>query len=97
VRQVDPFSPLLFCLAEDVLSRRITRLVEEGKIELIKGTIYTSIHSHTFYANDLMIFCKGNMSGLNNLRDLFHRYALNPEQVINISKSTFFFQFHIHQ
>lgn len=31
VRQGNPLSPLLFCIAEDVLSRNITKLVDQGK------------------------------------------------------------------
>jgi len=90
VRQGDPLSPLLFCLAEDVLSRSISKLVEEGKLDLIKGSRHCSVPSHTFYADDLMIYCKGKMSGLIVLNDLFHRYTLNSGQVINTSKSTIF-------
>jgi hypothetical protein len=60
VRQGDPLSPLLFCLAEDVLSRSISRLVSQGKLNLIKGTRQVYVPSHSFYADDLMIFCKGN-------------------------------------
>lgn len=56
VTQRDPLSTLLFCIAEDVLSRNISRLVEQGKIELIKGTIHFQIPSHSLYADDIMIF-----------------------------------------
>ncbi|MCH95958.1 RNA-directed DNA polymerase (Reverse transcriptase), partial [Trifolium medium] len=70
VRQGDPLSPLLFCLAEDVLSRNISKLVDEGKLELIKGTRHVNVPSHAFYADDLMIFCKGKMAGLMALKDL---------------------------
>ncbi|CAJ2672049.1 unnamed protein product [Trifolium pratense] len=90
VRQGDPLSPLLFCLAEDVLSRSISNLVTEGKINLIKGTRNVKVPSHTFYADDLMIFCKGNLAGLKALKDLFSTYALESGQVINNSKSTIF-------
>jgi hypothetical protein len=90
VRQGDPLSPLLFCLAEDVLSRSISKLVKEGKLELIKGTRHCSVPSHSFYADDLMIFCKGKMSGLIALKELFQTYASISGQVINCSKSTIY-------
>jgi mannosylglycoprotein endo-beta-mannosidase len=90
VRQGDPLSPLLFCLAEEVLSRGISRLVAQGKLHLIKGTRNIKVPSHSFYADDLMIFCKGNLAGLRHLKDLFDRYAIESGQVINNSKSTIF-------
>jgi hypothetical protein len=90
VRQGDPLSPLLFCLAEDVLSRSISKLVSDGKLDLIKGTRNHRVPSHTFYADDLMIFCKGKLSGLNALTSLFESYASESGQKINNSKSTIF-------
>lgn len=56
VTQRYPLSTLLFCIAVDVLSRNISRLVEQGKIELIKGTLHFQIPSHSLYADDIMIF-----------------------------------------
>ncbi|MCH82462.1 RNA-directed DNA polymerase (Reverse transcriptase), partial [Trifolium medium] len=76
VRQGDPLSPLLFCLAEDVLSRSITKLVTWDNINLIKGTRNCKIPSHSFYADDLLVFCKGNLSGLKALKELFDSYAM---------------------
>ncbi|GAU28119.1 hypothetical protein TSUD_295560 [Trifolium subterraneum] len=90
VRQGNPLSPLLFCLAEDVLSRSISKLVADGKLDLIKGTRNCRVPSHSFYADDLMIFCKGKLSGLKALKDLFNLYALESGQVIMNSKSTIF-------
>jgi len=54
VRQGDPLSPLLFCLVEDVLSRSISKLVEDGKLQKIKGTRNISVPSHSFYADDIL-------------------------------------------
>jgi mannosylglycoprotein endo-beta-mannosidase len=88
VRQGDPLSPLLFCLAEEVLSRGITRLVSQGNLQLIKGTRDVCVPSHSFYADDLLIFCKGYLSGLRALKELFETYALASGQVINNLKST---------
>ena len=56
VRQGDPLSPLLFCLVEEVLSRGITKVVNDGQVNLISGSISLQVPSHCFYANDLMIF-----------------------------------------
>ncbi|PNX82112.1 ribonuclease H, partial [Trifolium pratense] len=90
VRQGDPLSPLLFCLAEEVLSRGISLLVDEGKIELIKGSRNTRVPSHCLYADDIMVFCKGKLSSLQALQNLFISYANCSGQVINASKSTIF-------
>lgn len=38
VRQGDPLSLILFCLAEDFLSRSITKLFYDGGLSLIKGS-----------------------------------------------------------
>ncbi|PNY03410.1 ribonuclease H [Trifolium pratense] len=92
VRQGDPLSPILFCLAEEVLSRGISNLVQEGKIELIKGSRNSTVPSHCLYADDIMVFCKGKFSSLQlqALQALFTSYASCSGQVINASKSTIF-------
>ena len=90
VRQGDPLSPLLFCIAEEVLSRGIRKLVEEGKVDLIKASRSAYIPSHCVYADDLMVFCKGKQSSLEALKDLFTRYAGCSRQVMNLSKSSIF-------
>lgn len=53
-------SPLLFCIAEEVLNRGIARIIEEGKIDLIKASRNAQIPSHCFYDEDLMFFVKGS-------------------------------------
>jgi len=55
VRQGDPLSPLLFCIAEDVLSRSITNLVAQGKISLLSSSRHHCIPSHVLYADDVVI------------------------------------------
>jgi hypothetical protein len=90
VRQGDPLSPLLFCLAEDVLSRSISKLVAQGSLSQIKGSRNVMIPSHSLYADDILIFCKGTLSGLRVLKNLFQSYASESGQVINNSKSTIF-------
>lgn len=88
VRQGDPLSPLLFCIAEEVLSMGITKLVQDNQLELISASRSTYVPSHCFYADDLMVFCKGKISCLQTLKDLFTRYALCAGQMINLTKSS---------
>lgn len=90
VRQGHPLSPLLFCLAEEALSRGIEKLVEEGKVKLITSSRNLQMPSHCFYADDIMIYCKGNIESLEALRDLFTKYANSAGQVISCRKSTIY-------
>jgi len=93
VRQGNPLSSLLFCIVEDVLSRNTTYLVEQGKLELIKGTRSVQVPSHALYADDIMIFFKGKLSSIHSLMQLFESYALASGQIINPSKSTVYYGF----
>ncbi|PNX83757.1 ribonuclease H, partial [Trifolium pratense] len=90
VRQGDPLSPLLFCLAEEVLSRGISKLVTEGSLDLIKCSRNTFVPSHCLYADDIMVFCSGKISCLNALKILFVKYANCSGQIINANKSTIY-------
>lgn len=90
VRQGDTLSPLLFCIAEEVLSRGITQLVENGELELMSGTRSCKVPSHTLYDDDIMVFCKGKLSCINALIKLFTRYAQASGQFVSARKSTIF-------
>ena len=57
---------------------------------MIKASRHTQIPSHCFYANDLMVYCKGKLSSLEALKDLFTRYVSCSSQVINLGKSSIF-------
>lgn len=90
VRQGDPLSPLLFCLAEEVMSRSITKLVREGKLKPILGSRDNTVPSHILYADDIMIFCKGTSSNIQNLTNLFVKYAQVSGQCVNPNKSSIY-------
>jgi hypothetical protein len=64
--------------------------VAQGSLSQIKGSRNVMIPSHSLYADDILIFCKGTLSGLRALKNLFQSYASESGQVINNSKSTIF-------
>ncbi|XP_019431829.1 PREDICTED: uncharacterized protein LOC109338932 [Lupinus angustifolius] len=90
VRQGDPLSPLLFCIAEDVLSRGITSLVSRNKLSSISGPRNLQTPSHVLYADDIIIFCKATAPQLLNLKNLVLDYSKISGQVINLPKCNFF-------
>ncbi|XP_058776557.1 uncharacterized protein LOC131650867 [Vicia villosa] len=90
IRQGDLLSPLLFCLAEEVLSRGIRKLVNENKINLIKAFRNCFVPSHTLYADNIMIFCRGDHKSLTASAAFLHEYASYSGQFCNFAKSLIF-------
>lgn len=90
VRQGDPLSPLLFCLAEEVLSRGISLLVAQRNIMCIAGPQCVSPPSHVLFADDVMVFLQGNSNHLRALMSFMDEYAMNSGQVVNKAKSLLF-------
>lgn len=64
VKKGDPLSPLIFCIIEEVLSRSISILVDQGKFKYIPVPRGFVIPSHRLYVNDVMIFYRGNKSSI---------------------------------
>ncbi|KAM5546473.1 hypothetical protein ABKV19_002467, partial [Rosa sericea] len=89
VRQGDPLSPLLFCVAEEALSRGLSSLFSSGRVKSIslpRGCKLT----HVLYADDLFIFCRGDVSSLNRLQLFLDSYGAASGQLVNKNKSTFY-------
>lgn len=90
VRQGDPLSPLLFCLAEEVLSRALSASAHRGRLipmSLCRGYV---LPTHVLYADDILIFCTGLKSNVRELLRIFKRYSEVSGQLINNAKSRFF-------
>jgi hypothetical protein len=90
VRQGDPLSPLLFCLAEEVLSRALSLARCAGKIVPMSYCRGVCLPTHILYADDVMIFCTGLKSNIRYLLAIFKNYADVSGQIINNSKSRFY-------
>ncbi|XP_058760550.1 uncharacterized protein LOC131633894 [Vicia villosa] len=87
VRQGDPLSPLLFCLAQEVLSRNITSLVSSNQCNRIQASRNCFVDSHTMYADDIMIFCRGDQKSVSNISNLLNSYAEHSGQYCSKHKS----------
>lgn len=87
VKQGDPLSPLLLCLVEEVLSRGLTKLVETDQINLVRASRNSFVDSHTIFADDIMIFCRGDQKSLTAISKLLDDYACCSGQYCNKLKS----------
>lgn len=90
VRQGDPLSPLLVCLAKDVLSRGLTNLHTRGLVKPISSPRDCTPPSHCLYANDVFVFTRGDVRSLNNLMCFLDCYSRSSGQYINKDKSFFY-------
>ncbi|XP_026419794.1 uncharacterized protein LOC113315728 [Papaver somniferum] len=89
LRQGDPLSPILFLMVEDVLSRRITQMVEERKI--IPMVNYRGVQpTHIFFIDDVFLFFNGHKRNIQTVMKLLQDYQLSSGQVINQQKSKLF-------
>lgn len=90
VRQGDPLSPILFCIAEDFLSRGLAKLFSEKKISTITTPRNCSAPSHVLFSDDIFVFCRADARSLNNLNTFLGHYAAASGQIVNCNKSSFF-------
>ncbi|XP_026433322.1 uncharacterized protein LOC113330706 [Papaver somniferum] len=90
LRQGDPLSPLIFVLIEDVLSRNLSKLFANHNMNVMvskKGVAPT----HFLFADDILIFCRGNQHSLQNLKNMLVLYEHASGQCVNYAKSKFYF------
>ena len=90
VRQGDPLSPLLFCLAEEVLSRGIFKLVNDKKILHMASPQGYVTPFHILYDDDIFVFCRADNKSLKNLSIFLKIYGDFSGQYVNNSRSSFF-------
>ncbi|XP_026451584.1 uncharacterized protein LOC113351891 [Papaver somniferum] len=85
LKHVDPLSPILFVLMEEILSRGLKILVEKGKLQpmVIRKGCYPT---HLFFADDVFIFYNGSKRSLEEILTLLKDYQENTGQLINKQK-----------
>ncbi|XP_026452153.1 uncharacterized protein LOC113352557 [Papaver somniferum] len=90
LRQGDPLSPLIFVLIEDGLSHNLFKLFANHSMNVMvskKGVAPT----HLLFADDILIFCRGNLHNLQNLKNMLVLYEHAFGQYVNYAKSKFCF------
>lgn len=90
VRQGDLLSPLLFIVAQQVLSYNLSRLETKGAIRPYNlGRNVASI-SHLFYADDMLVFSNGHARSIAKLKQMLSEYEKSSGQKINFEKIGFY-------
>lgn len=84
--KVIPYPPLLFCLAEDVLSWAFLCLLVKVRWKLWWGPKGLSLPSHVLFADDIIVFGRGIKRSLHHLTALFKKYGAASGQILNFSK-----------
>lgn len=74
LRKSDHLSPLLFILVDEILSRMLKRVSDEGKIEPFSYPIGPLL-SHLLYVDDISIFTNKSLKTLWNILEIFNLYA----------------------
>lgn len=77
-------------MAEDVLSRCISLLVETGQFQLLSGSRNQKMPSHVLFANDIMVFCRGSKKNLTVLMSLFASYEDAFGQQLSMDKCKYY-------
>ena len=80
-------SPLFFVLAEDFLSRYLTCLSDQGKLQSISPPCSVNAPTHFLLADDALLFSKASFSNLKTILATFETYGLLSSQQVNWDKS----------
>ena len=91
VRQGDPLSAIIFALASNYLSLLINNAVRQGEIDPINAARGINCPSHLMYADDTILFMKGNCKSISSLTSILSHYEEVSGQGINWNKSSVYF------
>ena len=75
----------------EYLSRMITITVQNGSITPISPCRNVPVPTHLLYADDLILFMKGDKKGAVKIKQIFNQFAESSRLSINCDKSQIFF------
>ncbi|XP_057770242.1 uncharacterized protein LOC130990061 [Salvia miltiorrhiza] len=91
VRQGDPLSPILFGIAEDVLSRLISSCVDSRHLVPMGFSRNAHFPTHLFYADDIILFCTATVRNARKIQDILTYYGSISGQICSQEKSNIYF------
>ncbi|XP_057803256.1 uncharacterized protein LOC131018559 [Salvia miltiorrhiza] len=91
VRQGDPLSPILFGIAEDVLSALFKNCVESGHLQPMRMSRHTLFPTHLFYADDILVFGRATEANARTILHILNFYGSLSGQICSMEKSNIFF------
>ncbi|XP_057785445.1 uncharacterized protein LOC131002988 [Salvia miltiorrhiza] len=91
VRQGDPLSPIIFGIAEDVLSHLIINCVTSRHLIPMSFSRSMNFPTHLLYADDVLLFCKASRRNAKKIKHILEYYASISGQVCSLEKSRIYF------
>ncbi|XP_043710140.1 uncharacterized protein LOC122659048 [Telopea speciosissima] len=88
IRQGDPLSPSLFVLCTECLTSLIAGVADNGNLSGLRIKPTSPQLTHSFFANDCLIFLQANHSSLRSLRVALSLYCEASRQAVNGQKSS---------
>lgn len=97
VRQKDPLSPLLFCLADELLGLLVTDCIRHNKMRQISARRDLLVPPFAFYADDVIFFLAASAANISKINNVLDVYALMSGQVVNPNKAKVYFGNSVHK
>ena len=90
LRQGDPLSPLLFVICMELLSRLIKKETSRSSFQFHQHCESLRL-THLIYADDVVLFCRGDVSSVKVLIGCLERFKLMSGLSVNVGKSSIYF------
>ncbi|XP_074265635.1 putative mitochondrial protein AtMg01250 [Silene latifolia] len=90
IRQGDPLSPYIFVLGMEILSRSLRRVCDQPQVSYHPKCSKIKL-THLIFADDLMIFIRGDVPSISAVTDSLQKFALLSGLHANNEKTSIYF------